>query len=79
MLAAQLQQNWGALTPELILRNISSRAQTGNLHNVVFDLTERTFFVAFMAGANSTGLLPTNGFDRQYTKFNATVLFEEVR
>ena len=62
VLASKLQDNYGAMTPQLIIQNISSKVQTGNLHAVVFDLTEDIFYVGFMAPLNSTGL-PVNGYE----------------
>lgn len=75
VLARELKSNYGALTPEITILNISSHVQTGNIHEAVFDLTSNIVDVAFMAPANSTG--PQNGYERQFTRLNMTALFAE--
>jgi hypothetical protein len=77
VMAAQLQAAYGRLTPELVIQNVTSKVQTGNIHEVVFDMTENVFYLSFMAGANSSGL-PVNGYERQFTRLDAATLFSET-
>lgn len=74
-LAAQLGYAYGTLTPEVILHNITSVVQTGDVHAAVYDLTEQQMFVTFMARTNDTVATPQMAYDRQWTQLDLNALF----
>jgi len=71
----QLQFAFGSITPEITIRNITSRTQTGNLQIAVYDLTSMIVHTANARRDGATG--PVNAFERQFVRFDATQLFNE--
>lgn len=72
-LANQLEPLHGKLTPELMIQQVPSVVQTGDLHVAVYDLAKQYMFVSFMRASNGTGEL--YAYDRQYTQLNLGELF----
>ena len=66
---------YGSITPEISIRYFTSVEQSGDNHLAVYDLTTMEFWAAFAAPVNVGG--PVAGYDRQFTHFNATALFNE--
>lgn len=75
VLSGQLRLNYGNITPDVAVHNISSVEQSGSNHLAIYDLTKMDFYAAFAAPHASTG--PINAYNRQFTKFNVTALFQE--
>jgi len=76
VLAAAIKRHYGSLTPEVTILDVSSKVQTGNVHEAVFDLTDNLLYVSFEGRDNSTVPgLPPWAYERQFTKLNATSLF----
>mmetsp|Transcript_43646 Transcript_43646/g.70187 ORF Transcript_43646/g.70187 Transcript_43646/m.70187 type:complete len:111 (+) Transcript_43646:969-1301(+) len=74
VLQNKLEEHRTSLTPELVINDVISIVQTGDLHAVVYDLTEMTMYVANARGSQETG--PQKAYDRTFTRFNMTELFE---
>jgi hypothetical protein len=71
-----LQEFHGKLEPANFISDVLARVQTGNIHAAVFDLTANYIYVSFMRPLNAT-VGPVNGYERQYTSFDAAALFAE--
>jgi len=72
----QLQAAWGVITPDLTIRNITSRTQSGNLQIAIYDLTNMIVHTANARRDGASG--PVDAFDRQFVQFDANALFREV-
>lgn len=75
--STQLGYGYGQLTAELLLQNVTSITQTGDLHIAAYDLTANNLYVSFMASSNSTVQNPLFAYDRQPTKLSLTELWAE--
>ena len=62
----QIIDQYGQITPELSIRNITSVVKTGDLHVGVYDLTDNIMYVANARGTNDTG--PLEAYRRQFIK-----------
>jgi len=76
-LSNQLKENWGKLTPEVAIRDVTAIETSGDLHLAYYDLTAMTFYVSFHKNTTVGG--PDNAYDRQFTKFDLKALFGEVK
>ena len=72
-LYVQLMKQYGQITPESSIQNISSIAKTGDLHVAVYDLTDIVLYVANARGSNETG--PLEAYRRQFVKIDLKVEF----
>lgn len=77
VLAAQLTNHSGALTPELIVSNVLPIVQTGDVHAVVYDLTDQRMYVSFYVTNASSVPTPVNAYDRAFTQLDLNALFAE--
>jgi len=75
VLSQQLTKYYGQITPEIGMQYISSIEQSGTNHVIFYDFSADQVFVSF--GAPSTVGGPQSAYDRQYTRVDATALFNE--
>ncbi|ESP01180.1 hypothetical protein LOTGIDRAFT_172703 [Lottia gigantea] len=76
VLAKQIQTYYGNITAEVVIRNIVSIVQTGNMQVAVYDLTQN---IAYLSNAKAT-YESTGGkyaYERQYVKLDMGRLFSE--
>mgnify|MGYP006413170431 FL=1 len=71
----QLVKNYGTLTPEATIKDITAIAQTGDLHIAIYDLTANWMFVANARKTTGTG--PAFAYDRTFNRLNMTAVFDE--
>lgn len=69
----QIISQYGQITPESSIRNITSVAKTGDLHVAIYDLTEMILYVANARGSNETG--PDEAYRRQFVRIDLNVEF----
>lgn len=73
----QIMYQYGQVTPESTIRNISSVAKTGDLHVAVYDLTDNLMYVANARASNETG--PFEAYHRQFVKIDLNVEFARTQ
>jgi isopenicillin-N N-acyltransferase-like protein len=76
-LAQQIQQHYGALSPQVTINQILPMVQTGDTHAVVYDLTGQIMYVSFYAVNNSSVPNPPNAYDRQFTQLDLNAMWAE--
>lgn len=76
---AQLGYGWGALSIPLLLSNVTSLTQTGDLHVAAYDLTANELYVSFMASSTSKVQTPQFAYDRQATRLDLSSLWAEAK
>jgi hypothetical protein len=69
----QIMYQYGQITPESTIKNITSVAKTGDLHVAVYDLTDNIMYVANARATNETG--PFEAYKRQFVKMDLNVEF----
>ncbi|CAF1168844.1 unnamed protein product, partial [Adineta ricciae] len=69
----QILYQYGKITPESSIRNITSVAKTGDLHVALYDLTDTVMYVSNARGTNETG--PLEAYQRQFVKIDLKVEF----
>jgi hypothetical protein len=72
-----ITDQYGNITPELSIKNITSFVKTGDLHVGVYDLTDNIMYVANARGTNETG--PLEAYSRQFVKVDLNVEFSRTR
>jgi hypothetical protein len=72
----QIMYQYGQVTPESTIRNITSVTKTGELHAAIYDLTDTIMYVANARATNETG--PLNAYERQFVKIDLKVEFARV-
>jgi isopenicillin-N N-acyltransferase-like protein len=72
----QITYQYGQITPESSIRNITSVSKTGELHVAVYDLTDTVMYVANARGSNETG--PLEAYQRQFVKIDLKVEFARI-
>lgn len=72
----QIMYQYGQVTPESTIRNITSVAKTGDLHVAVYDLTDNILYVANARATNQTG--PFEAYHRQFVKFDLNVEYARL-
>jgi len=75
VLSGQIQKYHGNITPQTVISYISAVEESGDNHIAVYDLTNMVIYVSFAAPHNVGG--PVAAYDRQYTSFQASDLFNE--
>lgn len=84
-MAKQLQLYYGSLTPEIVIKNVTSAVMTGSLHSAIYDLTNDHLFVANYApdlqkeNPSFPPMPPANerdAFSRPWFKLYTNDLFE---
>jgi hypothetical protein len=73
-----LKQNYGRITPEIIIRQIVSRFQTGNMHIAIYDYAEMDIYLSICSPVSLTNEV-INAYDRPFAKLSLTQLFAEPR
>ena len=68
---------YGQITPELSIKNITSYVKTGDLHVGVYDLTDNVMYVANARSTNGTG--PLQAYKRQFVKVDMNVEFARTQ
>lgn len=69
----QIMSQYGQVTVESSIRNITSVSKTGDLHVAFYDLTDNIMYVANARGSNETG--PFEAYKRQFVKIDLNVEF----
>ncbi|XP_071103866.1 protein dcd1B-like isoform X1 [Haliotis cracherodii] len=75
VLATQIQRNYGHLDASLVMRDVVSIVQTGNMQVAVYDLTENIAYLANARGSFESG--PEYAYERQFVRMNMTQIFAE--
>ncbi|CAF3637461.1 unnamed protein product [Rotaria sordida] len=73
----QIIYQYGQITPESSIRNITSVVKTGELHIGLYDLTDNIMYVANARGTNETG--PLEAYQRQFVKIDLNIEFARVQ
>jgi hypothetical protein len=73
----RLVENWGSLSPKVMIEDVIAITQTGNLHIAVYDLAQGSVYVSFMRKStgdesDGEGLL---AFERSFTHIDVDALF----
>lgn len=74
VLGEQLARHWGRLTPELAIRDLLPRTETGSLHAYVADLPNDRLFVSFSA-ADKSASPNRKAYARQWARIDLRDLF----
>ncbi|CAF0846202.1 unnamed protein product [Adineta steineri] len=69
----QILSQYGHITPESSIQNITSIAKTGDLHVALYDLTDMIMYVSNARGTNETG--PLEAYQRQFVKIDLNIEF----
>ncbi|CAF0748336.1 unnamed protein product [Didymodactylos carnosus] len=69
----QIIKNYGQITPEVSIRDITAVIESGDLHVAVYDLTDNIMYVSNARGTNEQG--PLKAYERQFIKFDLNVEF----
>ncbi|CAF1569122.1 unnamed protein product, partial [Adineta steineri] len=69
----QILDQYGYITPESSIRNITSVAKTADLHTGLYDLTDMIMYISNARGTNETG--PFEAYQRQFVKINHNIEF----
>lgn len=72
----------GTLTPAITIAEILPIVQTGDVHALVYDLTDQIMYVSFYQ-PNATHAPPNTpnimAYDRQFTQLDLNALFSEAK
>jgi isopenicillin-N N-acyltransferase-like protein len=74
-LAEQLDAYHGHIDEVSTIHDILPTVQTGNLHIVVYDLTQSLAFVSFMRTSTGAETEPLYAYERQFIKLDMTSIF----
>ncbi|UJR29433.1 hypothetical protein I4U23_010645 [Adineta vaga] len=69
----QIFYQYGKVTPQSTIQNITSVAKTGDLHVALYDLTDTIMYVSNARGTNETG--PLEAYQRQFVKIDLNIEF----
>lgn len=67
----QITAQYGQITPEVTVQNITSVVKTGDLHVAIYDLTDNVLYVANARGTGEHG--PDPAYQRQFIKLDLNV------
>jgi hypothetical protein len=73
----QITAQYGQITPESTIQNISAVVKTGNLHTAVYDLSDNILYVANAHGSNEHGLIPA--YQRQFIKLDVNIEYARTQ
>jgi hypothetical protein len=76
VLSEQLQKYHGVLTPENTISHVIPLTETGNVHAVVYDLTDQQMYVSYARPDGST-VGPPLAYSRQFTQLDLPALWAE--
>jgi len=71
----RLQANHGHLNPEVAIRDVVARTQTGNLHVIIYDLSAGSAYLSFAQKSTDTTSDGIFAFERSYTYLDVKALF----
>jgi hypothetical protein len=67
----QITAQYGQITPESTIQNISAVVKTGDVHMAVYDLTDNILYLANGRGSKEQG--PRSAYQRQFIKLDLNV------
>jgi len=70
-----LEQQYGTIDSDYLIRHVTAQHQTGDTHAAVYDFTHNVIYIV-IAGPYANGTY-TPAYDRQWTKLDMTILFNE--
>jgi isopenicillin-N N-acyltransferase-like protein len=73
----QITSQYGQITPESTIENISAVVKTGDVHMAVYDLTDNILYVANARGSHAQG--PKPAYQRQFTKLDLNVEYARMK
>jgi len=73
----QITAQYGQITPESSIQNISSIVKTGDVHLAVYDLSDNILYVANGRGSKEQG--PKPAYDRQFIKLDLNVEYARTQ
>uniref|UniRef100_A0A6B2L4U1 Acid ceramidase N-terminal domain-containing protein n=1 Tax=Arcella intermedia TaxID=1963864 RepID=A0A6B2L4U1_9EUKA len=76
-LGEALQEGYGSIDAEYLIRYVAAPHQTGDSHAAVYDFAQDSIYVSIASPYINGSFVPA--YDRQYTKFNMTQLFSETQ
>jgi len=76
-LGDQLQKYHGSISEVNTIQNILPTVQTGDLHAVVYDLTEQLMHVSFCRRGSADPAEPHYAYERQFTRLNMKDIFAQ--
>lgn len=76
-LGDQLQKYHGSISEVNTIQNILPTVQTGDLHAVVYDLTEQLMHVSFCRRGSADPSEPHYAYERQFTRLNMKDIFAQ--
>ena len=77
VLAAQLTKYWGSIQEVNVIHDVLPTVQTGDLHAVVYDLTEATMHVSFCRRTDADPTEPEFAYERQFTRLHMKDVFAQ--
>jgi isopenicillin-N N-acyltransferase-like protein len=77
-MADRIQTYYGNITAYNTIRDWTSIVQTGDVHSVVYDLTDELLYVSFLATNNSIVPTPQMAYDRQFTQLDLASMWNEA-
>eukprot|EP00056_Hartaetosiga_gracilis_P018864 m.12224 g.12224 ORF g.12224 m.12224 type:complete len:441 (-) comp7141_c0_seq1:1530-2852(-) len=77
VLAKQINANYGKITPEQTIKDITAITQTGDLHIAVYDLTDNVLYTANARRDGADG--PAKAYDRTFVRLDMTAVFAETQ
>ncbi|CAF1996258.1 unnamed protein product [Rotaria magnacalcarata] len=72
-----ITEQYGQITPESSIKNITAYVKTGDLHVGVYDLTDNVMYVANARGTNEQG--PLEAYKRQFVRVDLNIEFARQR
>ena len=73
----QITAQYGQITPESSIQNISAIVQTGDVHLAVYDLSDNILYVANGRGSKEQG--PKPAYDRQFIKLDLNIEYARTQ
>lgn len=73
----QITAQYGQITPESTIQNISAVVKTGDVHNAIYDLTDNILYLANGRGLTEQG--PKQAYQRQYVKLDLNVEYARTQ
>ena len=76
-MSEQLSKYHGSISEVNTIANILPTVQTGDLHAVVYDLTDSLMHVSFARQAGADESEPLYAYERQFTRLNMKEVFAQ--
>jgi len=71
------QEYYGNISPDVILRNITAVAQTGDMHIAIYDFALKQMYVANAGVYNATSGIAEPAYKRPFTRLDMGAMFAE--